>query len=111
MTFAQDPSSSIKESNSKYAAILQLQSQGNADPCRIVRIRIEIDRAFDSVQTGNRQAGAYADSLEPIQAIAYLAEECVIQPEFGGAGTLFHKLHHATMVVQFELCDTSLLPK
>ena len=105
MPFAEDSSVGIDESNSEDAAVLKFQPQWNADPFMGVGARIEIDRAFNPVQAGNRKAGTFDNALEPAKVIAYLAERYVIGRQFTDTRAFLDQLHHRPTIYHFRPCN------
>src|SRR6266571_1677003 len=92
VTLGENAALAVNQSNSYHPAVLKLQAQRNADPFERIRVRVEFDRAFNSVKARNWKARPFDHALKPAQSIPHLAEHRSIQRQFSDTETFFDNL-------------------
>jgi hypothetical protein len=95
VAFAQYAAAAIDESNSQDPAIFELQTQRTVHPFPRILFGIELYRAFDSMNAGDRQSGLH-HALEAADTVSNLANHDVIEHQGSDAGAFFDELHHAS---------------
>ena len=90
MTLAQNPAIVTHNRDATYPPVFEFQQKSFPDQVA----RINADPPFNSVKTGNRQAGLFHHSLITADAINDLANRFPVLHQLAGAVAFFDKLHH-----------------